>query len=122
MAETTSIDKGIFEHTQVHTTCTARCCSSLVERFQPVDKATLDMIASEKRNFQPQWYKQFFWLTVCLTYKRVFCLYCRYAAQHNMLSFTKMGETAFTEAGFKIGFGVLDLEQILLKAANGEDC
>ena len=54
IAETTSINKeGIFEHTQVHTTCTAQCCPSLKRIFQPVDKAILDMSASEIRNFQP---------------------------------------------------------------------
>lgn len=83
------------------TTCTAHCCASVEKKFQPVDKATLDMIATEKRNFQPQWYKQFPWLTICLTYKKVFCLYCRYATHHHLLSFSKMGEKAFTETGFQ---------------------
>ena len=54
-------------------------CSSDEKGYQPVDRPTLDMIATEKRNFQPRWYKQFPWLTVCLTYKKVFCFYCRYA-------------------------------------------
>ena len=51
--------------------CTAQCCSN-EKGFQPVDKPTLDMIATEKRHFQPQWYKQFPWLTIFLTYKKVF--------------------------------------------------
>ena len=85
---------------EAQSTCSGHC-SSYEKGFQPVDKPTLDMIATEKMNFQPQWYKQFPWLTVCLTYKKVFCLYCRYANQHNLLSFSKMGEKAFTEAGFQ---------------------
>ena len=85
---------------EAQTTCSARC-SSNEKGFQPVDKPTLDMIATEKRNFQPQWYKQFPWLTMCLTYKKLFCLYCRYATQHHLLSFSKMGEKAFTETGFQ---------------------
>lgn len=75
--------------------------SSVEKRFQPVDKATLDMIATEKRNFQLQWYKQILWLTICLTHKKVFCLYCRYATHHHLLTFSKMGEKAFTETGFQ---------------------
>jgi hypothetical protein len=55
------------------------------------------MIATEKKS-QPQCYKQFPWLTICLTYKKVFCLCCRYAT---LLSISKMGEKAFTETGFQ---------------------
>ena len=81
--------------------CTAQCCSSDEKGFHPIDKPTLHLIATEKRNFQSQWYKQFPWLTICTTYKKVFCLHCRYATKHNLLSFSKMGEKAFTETGFQ---------------------
>ena len=94
----TQEDKDTLE---AQTTCTAHCCFSDEKGFQPVDKSTLDMIATEKRNFQPQWYKQFPWLTICLTYKKVFCLYCRYATRRHLLSFSKMGEKTFTEIGFQ---------------------
>lgn len=84
--------------------CSAYCCSSDEKGFQPIDKHTLDIKnATEKKNFQPQWYKQFPWLTLCLTYKKVFRLYCRYATQDYcyLFSFSKMGEKAFTETGFQ---------------------
>ena len=79
------------EALKAQTACVAHCCSSDEKGFQPVDNPTGDIIATEKRNFQPQWYKQFPWLTICLTYKKVFCLYCRYATQHHLLSFSKIG-------------------------------
>ena len=43
---------------EAQTTCTAHCCASVEEGFQPIDKTTLDMIATEKRSFQPQWYTE----------------------------------------------------------------
>ena len=57
--------------------CVALCCANMDKPFQPKDKNTLQNLAS-KRNFHPQWYKKFPWLSVCLTRKKVFCLYCRY--------------------------------------------
>ena len=80
----TQEDKDILE---AQTTC-AHCSDE--KGFQPVDKPTLDMIATEKKGTSSLWYKQFPWLTVCLTYKKYCLYYCRYATQHSLLSFTKM--------------------------------
>lgn len=80
--------------------CSAQCCSNLETLFQPITSTELKSLATEKRNFQPQWYKQFRWLTICMTVQRAFCLYCRYASKHKLLMFSKMGEKAFTEVGF----------------------
>ena len=77
-------------------TCTALCCISTEKAYQPTDKQTLAKFTTKKRNFQPQWYKQFPWVSVCITNKKAYCLYCRYATQHNLISFSKMGEKAFT--------------------------
>ena len=82
--------------------CVALCCASMDKPFQPKDKNTLQNLAS-KRNFQPQWYKKFPWLSVCLTRKKVFCLYCRYCTRQNLITFSKMGENAFTITGFQTG-------------------
>ena len=83
---------------------TAQCCVSNEKAFQPVDKQTLLKFINKKRNFQPQWYKQFPWVSVCSNSKKAYCLYCRHAAQHNLISFSKMGEKAFTEKlAFKTG-------------------
>ena len=85
----------------VSTTCVAQCCLG-EGPYQPTDKSTLQSLASKNRNFQPSWYKKFPWVSVCLTYKRAFCLYCRYASKHNWIAFSKTGEqqTVFTETGF----------------------
>ena len=79
--------------------CTARCCIHSDKPFQPIDKKTLSIFTIKKRNFQPQWYKQFPWVSVCITYKKVYCLYCRHATKRNLIS--KMGEKAFAETGFE---------------------
>ena len=85
------------------TNCTVQCCVSTDRAFQPVDKRTLLTFTNkdQKRNFQPQWYKQFPWVSVCTTSKKAYCLYCRHASQHNLITFSKMEEKAFTETGFQ---------------------
>lgn len=80
--------------------CTALCCRNAAQSFQPKDKQILLTLSYKKRNFQYKWYVTFPWLTVCTT-KKVLCLYCRYASQHNLITFSKMGESAFTESGFR---------------------
>ena len=81
--------------------CTAPCCNMPHELFQPTDKSSLAKLSVKKRNFQAQWYKRFPWLTVCFSTKKGYCLWCRYASQHNLIVFSKMGEKAFTEDGFQ---------------------
>lgn len=81
--------------------CTRECCSSLEKSFQPTDKVTLDSLATDKRRFQSQWYKQFPWVSICLTVRKAYCLYCRFAEKRHLLTFSKMGEKAFTETGFQ---------------------
>ena len=56
--------------------CTALCCSNIDYAFQPIDKRILSTLTIEKRKFQPQWYKQFLWVSVCTAHKKVYCLYC----------------------------------------------
>ena len=64
--------------------CTALCCTSSDEAYHLTNKQVLSQLASKGRNFQPQWYKQFTWLTICTSSNKAFCLYCRYAVQHNV--------------------------------------
>ena len=80
--------------------CSGQCCSNEEIAFQPKDKPTLMTLAAKKRNFQPQWYKQYPWLSVCTTQKKVFCLYRRNATKHKLIAFSKTGDKAFTESGF----------------------
>ena len=83
--------------------CVLPCCGNETVAYQPTDKPLLQQLISNKRNFQPGWYKRFPWLSLCLSRKKVFCLYCRYAAKKHRIIFSKTGEhqTAFTESGFK---------------------
>ena len=82
--------------------CTAVCCDASSEKpFQPTDKTTLSSFMVNNRSFQPQWYEKFAWLTVCMTTNKAYCLYCKYAMQHNLITFSRMGESAFTKGGFQ---------------------
>ena len=81
--------------------CTSLCCASNDKAYQPIDKQTLSQLASSGRNFQPQWYKKFPWLTICISTNKVYCLYCRFAAQHELITLIKTGEKAFTQDGFQ---------------------
>ena len=88
----------------VRANCMAVCCNpSNKKLFQPTDKTTLSSFTVNNRSFQPQWYEQFLWLTVCTTTNKAYCLYCKYAMQHNLITFSRMGESAFTKGGFQIG-------------------
>ena len=72
--------------------CTALCCENTTQTFQPKDKnISLLTLSYKKRNFQSKWYVSFPWLTVCTTTKKVFCLYCRYASHHNLITFSRLG-------------------------------
>ena len=55
-------------------------CTAIEKTFQPIDKLTLAKLTANKRNFQPQWYKQIPWLSVCISSRKVYCLYCKYTS------------------------------------------
>jgi len=48
----------------------------------------------------PHWYKEYTWLSICITKQKVFFLYCRYAEDHAILNFSKRGEDIFTTKRF----------------------
>ena len=47
------------------------------------------------RSFQVQWYKDYPWLTLCITTKKAFCLYCRLYYEQKQLCLSKNIEPAF---------------------------
>ena len=48
------------------------------------------------------WYKKHIWITLCVSKKKIFCLYCRYAVIHNMFSPCGIKpDAAFTTRGFE---------------------
>ena len=84
--------------------CSAQCCDNYLKAFQPKDDTTIKSLKSatgKAKSFQTSWYCQFPWVTVCVTRKRVFCLYCRHAEKYQPLTFSRCGEKVFTEVGFQ---------------------
>ena len=51
------------------------------------------------RKGRPTWYDKFPWITLC-TAQKVFCVYCRYAYKHNLFTFCRKGDEAFSVKGF----------------------
>ena len=80
-------------------TCTHQCCTDQ-KPFQPVNQVVLASLANKGRNFVVNWFKQFPWLTLCLTKKKVFCFYCRHISQRERLTFSKNFSCAFIRDGF----------------------
>lgn len=80
--------------------CVSICCYNESKAYQPHEKATLSLFMKKDRRFLPVWYSKYSWITLCTSQKKVFCLYCRFAHKHKLLSFSKRGEDAFTFFGF----------------------
>ena len=104
--ETSSSVTGSTAETNVEGTsqpncsaCILPCCTD-PKPFQPVNSVVLANLANKDRNFVVDWFKQFPWLTLCLTKKKVFCVYCRYISQHQLLTFSKNFSPAFISDGF----------------------
>lgn len=94
-------DQSQVDHNDDNTTCcSADCCSNYQVPYQPSSKQLLGSLSHSKRNFQYDWIKKFSWITLCLTIKKVFCLYCRYAYLHNLFTFSKSADKAFSTSGF----------------------
>ena len=80
--------------------CRGMCCGDEMKAYQPHEKATLSLFVRNDRRFLPSWYSKHPWITLCCTQKKVFCMYCRYAHKHKLLTFSKRGEDAFSVTGF----------------------
>lgn len=80
--------------------CSSICCSDERTAYQPKDKVTLSKFVNKGRKFIPAWWYDNYWITLCSTRKKVFCLYCRFAQMHILLTFSKKGEDAFSVRGF----------------------
>ena len=79
--------------------CSTVCCIDLSKVYQPTNKEALESLFNQ-RNFRHGWFKQYPWLTVCLTKNKVFCSPCRYIFLNKMLTFSKNFSPAFIEDGF----------------------
>jgi len=81
--------------------CSHQCCSDETKAFHPMDKPTLQSLRIKNRNFQSSWLKEFPWISVCVSRKKAFCLYCKYAKNHELFTYSKCGEKVFTDVGFQ---------------------
>ncbi len=80
--------------------CAGQCCSDDKKPYQPRSKEILGLFVKKNRKFLLVWYDKYDWLTLCITMKKVFCAYCRYAHRHDLLNFSRKGEDAFMVSGF----------------------
>ena len=84
--------------------CSAKCCELSLTPFQPTNPSVLNKFQQQQgkrcRNFSPNWYSTYSWLTLCTTKCKAFCVLCRYCAESNLLCFAKKGDDAFVSNGF----------------------
>ena len=57
-------------------------------------------MTSGGHKFNSTWFQLYPWLTLCKTKKKVYCIYCRSAAKHDLLSFSKNASCAFIKDGY----------------------
>ena len=81
---TTEQETSVNERLPGPSRCTALCCSATDNAFQPTDKKTLVSLM-KKGTFQPHWFKRFPWLSICTNDRKVYCICCRYATQHELI-------------------------------------
>ena len=78
--------------------CASVCCRNELEVCQPNQVEVLRSFVNKGRNFMASWYDKYPQISLCLTTKKLFCLYCRYARKHNLFS-TKYND-AFSLTGY----------------------
>ena len=64
-------------------------------QFQPKESALLCQFTRKGRTFLASWYTDHPWVTLCTGRLKVFCVYCRYAKAHNLLTFSLHNHDAF---------------------------
>ena len=85
-------------------TCVLPCCGNDTVAYQPTDKPSLQQLFSNKRNFQPGWYKRFPWLAFAYQERKYFaCIVVmlqKKTLDYKLFSKTGEQQTAFTESGY----------------------
>ena len=69
--------------------CTTVCCSEIQQAYQPREKVILSLFIKKCHKFLPAWYKKFPGITLCTTWKKIFCVYCRFAQRHKLFTFQR---------------------------------
>ena len=99
-ANTSPIIEGEFEDSS-ESLCSAQCT---LKCFNLKTTLHLNLLANlGNKKFPMIMYNQFPWISVSVTYGRVFCLYCDYchAEKQQRVTFSKCGETTSTKSGFQ---------------------
>ena len=87
----------------VNDDCTSPdCCGNLSQPFQPKTgfDATKRKQGKQNRLFNSAWYRDFSWLTFCLSQQKAFCFYCRKAAATGILFSTTRADSTLITKGF----------------------
>lgn len=88
-------------HEESESECLSSCCTDIaIKPYQPTNKVILSSMAINGRNFMEKWFKLYPWLTVCITRKKVFCFFCKYAEKKGLITFNTKAESTFSSAGF----------------------
>ena len=80
--------------------CNNVCCSDENNFYQPKDSKTLVLFTNKNCQFLQVWYDRYRWLTLCIAKKKIFCINCKYAQSHKLLTFLKRSNIGFTTTGF----------------------
>ena len=89
--------------------CTAECRGNSTSHHQPCNQAVIKSTRqqrevdkkTETHVLNTNWYKDFLWIHVCITRKKVYCHYCLQWYKRGVLSFTKKYDSAFIRDGFQ---------------------
>ena len=78
------------------------CCGNLSQPFQPKTgfDATKRKQGKQNRLLNSAWYRDFSWLTFCLSQQKAFCFYCRKAAATGILFSTTRADSTLITKGF----------------------
>ena len=92
----------------VNCSCTTECCRNSTSPYQPCNQAVIESTQQHQvgkktktRVLNTNLYKDFRWIHVCVTRKKVYCYYCSQCYKRGVLSFTKKYDSAFILDGFQ---------------------
>ena len=91
--------------------CECPCCCMSGPPSQPLNvkesKQTyshhshhLNRKKSYSRSIQPNWYKRYRWISVCISSYKIFCHSCRFAKQKGFITFCNRQKNNFVDVGF----------------------
>lgn len=84
--------------------CPAVCCTATsTSPYQPIMKfpSTKRKQGKQSRSFSSRWFRDYPWLSFCITRNKAFCFYCQQAYNHDQCrSKVRCESSSFTSEGF----------------------